>query len=751
MRYGARMNVPERVSSEQIRASYAAEGTIRGTMRALHVSHARVIQALGRTRKAEEFTGARAVDPPRLEQGPYSWSLETIRAARDEQIRGVFKHPVRLAEALRTDDALFVAYHARLAPLSSLSTCLESAGGTRGDTTRKRALEGVIVPRTTLVGIAGTLANHGVAIGYNKQEVSEDGTRITFRHEEWPLEWVRYNASTGHIETATRGGPSVPIIHGDGFWTIYRKFGVKPWTQDACVLPAALIWAAHANGIKDWSLTSTSHAIANKIMGELPQGVAFQDAEGKLTPEAASFLTMLAQIATGQSPAGIRPSGSKTDFLSNTSTAWQIFQELTTNREKAAARVYTGTDAILGSVGGAPGVDIAQLFGVTTTIVQGDAEALEMGLSTGVYQPWAAMNDGDSRYAPSFHFELPDPDAEQESEQAATRHERLMTAVKAEKDQGMLVDQARVDTLAKRFGVKDAPVLAPIASVTVPIALAPTDVAKVVRVREARGANGLPPYGDARDDMSIPEFDAYVAAKNAPPPAAPSAPSAQLRALAGQYDESKHDRDNSGKFAPKGAGDGSAAEEQDDAERHAAASKALDADAERFADELPKAKTRLQEAKASASTKGKEYEAHMKRAGVTQADDDVLSRVESLEAALAKPPSPNAPARVRNEAEAYVKANKAAAQETARKLGKDGLAARAAAHAADEHLADSQNEFIGLVESSKRNAKAKQLLDSYASAPPNRKAAIKEKLGYVLDEMDYGTHSEGLAAFLKDA
>lgn len=455
------MNVPERVSPEQIKASYESTGSIRGTMRALHVSHATVIQALGRTRKAEEFKGlsARAVDPPRLEQGPYAWSLELIRAARDEQLAGCFKRPVRLAEAIRTDDALFVAYHARLAPLSSLATRLDAGSGTRGEVACRRATEHVIVPRTTIVGLAGTLANHGIAIGCNRQEVSDDGTRVTFRHEEWPLEHVRWNSSTGELQTATRGGLTETIVHGDGFWTVYRKFGVKPWTQDACLLPAALIWAAHANAIKSWSWTSDSHAIANKLMGELPPGVAMQKADGTLTAEASAFLNMMSAIASGQSPAGIRPSGAKTDFMSNTSTAAQVFETLVQSREKAAARVYTGTDAILGSVGGAPGVDISQLFGVTTTIVQGDAEAIEMGLWTGVYQPWAAVNDGDSRHAPTFRFELPDPDAEQESKQNADRQLRLATQIKTERDAGCVVTQERVNALAKEYGVRSVPII----------------------------------------------------------------------------------------------------------------------------------------------------------------------------------------------------------------------------------------------------------------------------------------------------
>jgi hypothetical protein len=35
----------------------------------------------------------------------------------------------------------------------------------------------------------------------------------------------------------------------------------------------------------------------------------------------------------------------------------------------------------------------------------------------------------------------------------------------------------------------------------------------VVRVREARGAQGLPPFGDERDGMTLPELEASAKSK----------------------------------------------------------------------------------------------------------------------------------------------------------------------------------------------------------------------------------------------
>lgn len=472
-----------------------------------------VSRALARVRTAEEFRGSLAVRAPRSKVGPLVWDLERIRAARDAQMRGHFELPVRLAEAMRTDDALFTAYHNRIAPQSAVQAILVPQGSSRGEAVCKRAREGASAPRSVLEGIQGTLANHGLAIGYNEHVTNEDGTRVDFRLTEWPLEHVRWNESTEQLETRVRdGGAMVPIVHGDGRWVVFRKFGSAPWVQEACILPAALVWAAHGNGIKDWAAGSASHGQA-KIMGELPEGVSLQSAEGELSPEAAAFLEILQDIVSGEAGAGIRPAGAKTDFLANGSTAWQVFSELIVNREKAAARIYLGTDASLGSVGGAPGVDIAILFGVASTKLQGDFQAIEQALASGFYDPWCAINFGTSQYAPRLAYQLPDPDASAKSKEAADAHDRLLDTIAKMRAQQMDVTQEVVNKLAIAYGVSPAPTLAADESRAVPLTLAPTDLATVVRVREARASQGLPPFGDQRDDMTISQFKEWLIAQ----------------------------------------------------------------------------------------------------------------------------------------------------------------------------------------------------------------------------------------------
>lgn len=473
--------------------------------------------------------------------GRFAWSLADIRAARDMQLRGEFFKPVRLAEAMRTDDALFTAYTTRVSTQSAIKLEWYPKDSRAGRRFATRAETSILAPECVRESILGTLANHGIAVGYVQQSTEDDpeyGPTTTFLLTEWPLEFVRYNATQLTLETRTLENGIVTISHGDGRWIVFRKFGHRPWAQDACVLPGALIWAAHAEGISDWAGASYSHG-QPKLLGTLREGVSLGDGTN-LTPEAQHLLNVLASLAGGDSPAGVIPAGADAKLLFNGSNAWQVFQELITNREKAAMRVYLGTDAVLGAQGGAPGVDIAALFNVANTRIQGDFEALERGFREGMILPWAQLHGFAKADAPGYCYAVPDTDADKHAEQEATAIDRLKTAVLALREAGLKVTQDTIDALAQALNVSVSCTLAPTETPDEPIALtlAPADVAKVLLVREARAAAGYEPFGDERDDLTVAELGAATApvaptpqgdappADTAPTDAAPESPTA---------------------------------------------------------------------------------------------------------------------------------------------------------------------------------------------------------------------------------
>ncbi len=532
-----------------------------------------------KVREAGEFDMTRLreqIGLPRDGSGRvHAWTLAEIFNARDAQMLGQFFLPARLAESMRTDDALAVAYENRLAPQRCIDVELVPASGARAKSVAAEAealfgADGVGVHPDTLADIHGCLVNHGIAFAAITATPRADGARVDFELRPWPIEYVRWDhylrvfrarvdpttitpaeasaaeampAWPGGVTGAAgfafgaMGGTEVPIVHGDGRWVVFAKHAWEPWKQEAALLPAALVWARHAFACRDWAKGSVAHGNA-KVIGEMPEGMALQDG-GDLTAEAAAFLELLRAIASADTPIGLRPAGAKTDFLTNNSTAWQVWERLVLNAEKAAARIYLGTDGTLGATGGAPGVDISELFGVATTRVEGDLRAIERGLLTGLIEPWCAVNFGDSTLAPCRRYKIPDADEAARVTALTARRAAFYADVASAKAAGFDVTQDFVDDVARVYEV-DAPMLPPPTETGAPsIALAPTDIARVVTVDEARASAGLPallnPDGTPNPDgrLTVEAFAAKVAAAGAAstgaPPHAPNGAAPALR------------------------------------------------------------------------------------------------------------------------------------------------------------------------------------------------------------------------------
>lgn len=473
-------------------------------------------------RLAEEFNLSRLsheIRSPKDGNGSInSWSLAQIFQAREEQMNGSFVRPARMAEQMRTDDALAVAFENRLAPQRCISVELTPAKGARAKAIAKEgeALfgpKGVGVTPEVMHDLTGCLVNHGIAVGYLIHTPREDGSRVDVSLYYWPIEYVRWdefnqtfmakcepgsphtgdiNADPSVTQQQFISGTEVPIVHGDGRWVLFAKHSCKPF-RHAAILSACLVWARHAFALRDWAKGSVAHGNA-KVIGEMPEGVSLQK-DGALTSEAAAFLELLRAIGSADSPIGIRPAGSKTEFLTNNSSAWQVWSELVANADKAAARIYLGTDGTLGSQGGAPGIDITALFGVAATIVRGDLECLQRGIDTGVIQPWCAINFGDSSLAPSRRYVIPNEEEESVRENYSKRSKAFHDAVSDLRKNGFAVDQQIVESLANVYGI-ETPSLPEETEKAPSIALASADIALVVSVNEARASAGLGPLQD---------------------------------------------------------------------------------------------------------------------------------------------------------------------------------------------------------------------------------------------------------------
>lgn len=415
-----------------------------------------------------------------------SWSLEDIFSARDAQMRGSFYRPAKMAEAMRTSAALAVPFKSRLAPQQSIKVRLKPAAVARGvpicnEAEGQFGQKGVALHPDTLASIHECLVSHDVAFACITATPREDGSRVDYEINAWPIEHVRwdpfYKTFRTRVDPASLTdqdagwGGEVPIVHGDGRWIIFQRYEVDPF-KHATILAASIVWGSNAYAMKDWAKGSVAHGNA-KVIGSLPEGVPLQDPEtGALTPEANDLIELLRAISTSDSPVGIKPAKATIDFITNNSAAWQIFDRLVATSEKSAARLYLGTDGTLGAAGGAPGVDIVALFGVARTYVQSDLACISRGLQTGAIEPWTAINFGDSSLAPERCYILPDEDDDAARASESARAQAFHAEIKAAKENGFAITPEYVEDVAKRHGIK-APPLTAAPVVSPPAAAAP--------------------------------------------------------------------------------------------------------------------------------------------------------------------------------------------------------------------------------------------------------------------------------------
>jgi len=436
------------------------------------------------------------IRPPWSASGAHAWSVAKIVAARDAQMSGRFREPYELARSIGTDGALFTARDVRLAPVQALSVKLEAGRGPRADKIADEAdalfgNNGVAISPATLTSLRRQIVDHGVAFGYNDWRVRDDGSRIDVVHKAWPIQHVWwhelancYVTNVRHVEcdsdptakglwTTDPGIGSIePIVHGDGKWVVYSKSDLMPHTFDGALIPSALVWARRAFAFRDWAKGAASHGNP-KVVGKMAEGTPLTDSYGRPTKEAEEFVALLQAIASEDSPVGIQPFGAEVEYLVNSSQAWEVWAKLTETSDRDAARIYLGTDGVLGSQGGAPGVDVSALFGVATSKTQADLEAINRGAQEGVISPWCAQNFGDDKQAPRRSYVFPDPDEAAVRADFAKRNDSFNKDVAAYKANGFVVDQALIDRLAELHGVP-APVLpgAPPSDAAQPAAMA---------------------------------------------------------------------------------------------------------------------------------------------------------------------------------------------------------------------------------------------------------------------------------------
>ena len=373
------------------------------------------------------------------------WTPPEARAAIDEHDRGMFLRSDMIRVDAKKHPAVMGACRQRKAPSKGLSWRVEGATRAPGRYAvedaatiweQVRPLLGDILDNLSMMGFA--LLHHPWGLdarGLLMPRVSLWDAPAAGYYEEGP------NSPAGYYAWTTEG--LVPIEHGRGLWTVIGH-GKRPHL-DGAVRAVALEYVGGGLAWRD-RLSRSAGAGRNVPIAELREGIAVNDEIGK------SVQAMVASLGL-PNRGGVVPSGTKITPLNLDASDAGYFSSLESDQLTRIALAILGQSGTLTKDGK---VYTSPLFGdVAEYLVEDDVGAVEIGIRTGLFAPLVALDypNVSPRDVPKLVGPLPDTG---EAERIKLFGERLIAfhaAIEAEKQNGFIVDQERVNVLADRYGV----------------------------------------------------------------------------------------------------------------------------------------------------------------------------------------------------------------------------------------------------------------------------------------------------------
>ena len=425
-------------------------------------------------------------------------------------VEGRFREAVRLQRSILKEPAIYAASENRLAPHRGLPRDVKAPPGASLTGTAASVLEearlNFAAPTSTALtpqGMSddfGRLAFFGIFVDQIVWVAREDGSREDPYLIPWDLASTEWSANDRMLIAQTDQG-RIPIEHGDGRWLVGQKNSESPWRRGALIALATL-WPDMAHARRDRSLNAQSHG-DDKWIGNLPEGVSLED------PEAQAMLDEMERLYDLQR-AALFSHGATVRRDQSTSQNWQIFKELLESDDKWAQKILLGQDGTMTNTGGNY-VKAWGLFGVRNDIIESDLSAVGVAYATGLVRCWSILNFGRWDRL-GYAWLMPDADEDARRESMSARMDAFNRAVKEARENGFVVDQGFVESLAEAYGVK-APTLADKTPTGTEIFAYELE-GGTVTINEARERKGLPPV--PWGETTLPERQAKIASEQAP-------------------------------------------------------------------------------------------------------------------------------------------------------------------------------------------------------------------------------------------
>jgi hypothetical protein len=339
------------------------------------------------------------------------------------------------------------------------------------------------------------LQNWGLVLGVGlAQRIAlsrKPGELQKYRLETWSPRWLRWVEDEQKWYVQTTAGEE--CIEQGGRWIVYTPYGShRPWAAgkwNALVFP----WLLKRFSLEDRA--NHSQTLGGSFLVAHAPVRSSQKQREKMQTDLA-LITKDSRF--------VLPEGWDLKFVEATGRTWEIYDGQIGWSDQAITIVLAGQ---IVTTEGSPGFNSGNIHDqIKGDFVRFDGERMSSCLAEQSLRPWAVVNFGSIEATPWPKWNTERP---VDQEQQARTFEQLGRSV-ADLDKSLKAENCKVDivALASRFNIpiKDAPPDEATGSVAIP--LAPTDIAKVVKVDEARGSVGLGPTGDETGGKFISELEA---------------------------------------------------------------------------------------------------------------------------------------------------------------------------------------------------------------------------------------------------
>lgn len=408
------------------------------------------------------------------------WNVGTVRSAIDAHDQGSsFVLSAGLLVVASRHPVIFGAQAQRRSP--PLGLLHEVTGGDRG--TARRAKEGfAAVVKRDVEPALGDIVDGEAGMGFQVLQTtwapSADASTLEPAISLFPTTSVWWNGFAQRLEAITAEGGRMPIVDGDGKWTVIGN-GAKPWLRGA-IRAIAQPWASASYAERD-------EAALSAYLGRLcPIGIAPEKIQPG-TLEGDALLAAIRDLGEAQS-GGLFPFGTQVTTLANIDAgAAALFAGFLDRRSTGFELAYLGAPR----AGSTPGVYLSPQYGqVTASIIRSDTTTISAALGR-IGAVYGAINYGlTEAESPGHRWLLPDPTEADRVKATGDAYTRAAGIVKAEKDAGIDMTPER---LAAIYGGQGIPVP------TMPVAEVKSEVfayhytSNVVAPDEGRQLLGLEP------------------------------------------------------------------------------------------------------------------------------------------------------------------------------------------------------------------------------------------------------------------